>query len=178
MPTANAHDEVLGPVSWDKERSWWRFEVGPIGGSIIPEDSRVPLAGVQLETVRACVAWIRGNEPPSGSSSRSRRSTGGGTAGTKRRSTRSPPLRDSERQYGWVASTSTKTVRPACATRTAGCLPGTAVGHGRAGWHLRGWAGAVPVRPDPLNRLPFPAANLFSSEDGFGASISKSRNTT
>lgn len=62
------HDEVLGPLTWDEQHSWWTFDVGPIAGrpirgSIIPEDSRVPLANVQLGTVRACVTWIRANEP-------------------------------------------------------------------------------------------------------------------
>jgi len=67
MPPA-VHDELLGPLTWDEERSWWTFEVGPIAGRpvrglIIPEDRRVPLARVQLGAVRACVAWIRANEP-------------------------------------------------------------------------------------------------------------------
>jgi len=67
MVKAAIHDDILGPLTWDEQHSWWTFEVGPIGGrlicgSIIPEDSRVPLAGVQLDTVRACVTWIRGNE--------------------------------------------------------------------------------------------------------------------
>jgi hypothetical protein len=62
------HDEILGSLTWDEQDSWWTFEVGPIAGrsirgTIIPEDSRVPLAGVQLDTVRACVTWIRANEP-------------------------------------------------------------------------------------------------------------------
>ena len=65
---AKVHDEILGPLRWDDQHSWWTFEVGPIAGRsirglIIPEDSRVPLARVQLDTVRACVTWIRANEP-------------------------------------------------------------------------------------------------------------------
>ncbi len=62
------HDELLGSLIWDKEHSWWAFDIGLIAGrsvrgSIIPDDGRVPLAGAQLDTVRACVAWIRANEP-------------------------------------------------------------------------------------------------------------------
>ena len=57
-----------GPLTWSEQHSWWEFEVGPIagrsvGGIINPEDPRVPLANVQLGTVRACVTWIRDHEP-------------------------------------------------------------------------------------------------------------------
>lgn len=62
------HDDMLGPLTWDEQYSRWTFEVGPIAGqsvsgSITPEDSRQPLAGVQLDVVRSCVSWIRANEP-------------------------------------------------------------------------------------------------------------------
>lgn len=68
MAATVVHDDTLGPLAWNEQHSWWTFEVGPVAGrsirgTIIPEDSRVPLARVRLDTVRACVVWIRGNEP-------------------------------------------------------------------------------------------------------------------
>src|SRR5262249_42978440 len=55
-------------LTWDDDQAMWTFEAGPVGdcpvrGAILPEDRRSPLAGVQLETVRACVEWVRENEP-------------------------------------------------------------------------------------------------------------------
>jgi hypothetical protein len=62
------NDEGLGLLTWDDDQVMWTFEAGPVGGrsvrgAILPEDCRVPLAGVQLETVRALVRWVRQNEP-------------------------------------------------------------------------------------------------------------------
>jgi hypothetical protein len=62
------HDQVLGPLTWNDQHSWWTFEAGPIAnrsvrGLIIPEDAQIPLARVRLENVRSCVSWIRANEP-------------------------------------------------------------------------------------------------------------------
>jgi hypothetical protein len=62
------HDEVLGPLTWNDKQQLWTFVIGPIGdrpvpGSVIPEDIRMPLGGEQLASVRACVSWLRDNEP-------------------------------------------------------------------------------------------------------------------
>lgn len=67
-PVMTVNDEVLGLLTWDNDQAMWTFEAGPINdrpvrGAILPEGRRNPLAGVRLETVRACVEWVRENEP-------------------------------------------------------------------------------------------------------------------
>jgi hypothetical protein len=60
-------DEVLGTLTWDEAQMMWTFEAGPIAGrsirgAVLPKDPRHPLTGVQLDPVRTCIQWIRGNE--------------------------------------------------------------------------------------------------------------------
>jgi len=59
---------VLGAITWDEENRWWRFDVGtfrgrPAGGLAHPEPNWDPLSGESLTRLRACVAWVRANEP-------------------------------------------------------------------------------------------------------------------
>jgi hypothetical protein len=56
----------LGTLTWDE--TWWRFEAGPIAGRsvealIVPEPGRDPLGDESRARIRACLDWIRANEP-------------------------------------------------------------------------------------------------------------------
>jgi hypothetical protein len=62
------HDEVLGLLNWDEDHHMWTFDAGPVDGrpvrgAILPDNFRDSLAGVRLDLVRACVRWVRENEP-------------------------------------------------------------------------------------------------------------------
>jgi hypothetical protein len=62
------YDRVLGRVTWKAEGKCWEFDAGPINGEsvpagYIPEDSRPMLAEQGWERIRACVLWVRANEP-------------------------------------------------------------------------------------------------------------------
>ena len=59
------YDRVLGRVTWQAEGKCWEFDAGPINGKsvpacYIPEDT---LAERGWDRIRACVLWIRANEP-------------------------------------------------------------------------------------------------------------------
>jgi hypothetical protein len=61
-------DHELGRVTWHADDGCWKFEAGPIDGRSIPahydpEDSRLPPAEQGWDGVRACVRWIREQEP-------------------------------------------------------------------------------------------------------------------
>lgn len=68
MPPTFPSDDTLGPVTWDGEYRWWKFEAGPPGGppirgKIIPEGEGALPPEEWLRLIRACVAWLRANEP-------------------------------------------------------------------------------------------------------------------
>jgi hypothetical protein len=68
MPPTFPSDDILGPVTWDEEYRWWKFEAGPTGGppirgKIIPEDEGALPSEEWLRLIRACVVWLRANEP-------------------------------------------------------------------------------------------------------------------
>jgi hypothetical protein len=59
-------DPLLGTLTWDE--TWWRFDAGPIDGRsvealIIPDPGWDPLSEVSRTRIRACLDWIRANEP-------------------------------------------------------------------------------------------------------------------
>jgi hypothetical protein len=61
-------DPVLGRVEWNAERRCWHFDAGPVDGRPIPAtydpaDDRLPPAQHGWDGVRACVQWVRANEP-------------------------------------------------------------------------------------------------------------------
>jgi hypothetical protein len=61
-------DEVLGRVTWDRRRGYWRFEVALPSGRVVPGtiaslDRSYPLPPPVLEEIRECVRWVRDNEP-------------------------------------------------------------------------------------------------------------------
>lgn len=61
-------DPVLGRVTWNTERKCWDFDAGPVAGRPIPAsydpaDIRLPPAEQGWDGVRACVRWVRANEP-------------------------------------------------------------------------------------------------------------------
>jgi hypothetical protein len=60
-------DPVLGRVTYHEGYKEWEFTIPIRGrevrGSVIPLDHRRPLHEQGLDEVRACVAWIRDNEP-------------------------------------------------------------------------------------------------------------------
>jgi hypothetical protein len=61
-------DPVLGPLTWDASNAWWTFDAGPVGGRsvralIIPDSNWEALSETSLTRIRACVQWIRSNEP-------------------------------------------------------------------------------------------------------------------
>jgi hypothetical protein len=62
------HDDVLGRVTWKADVNCWVFDAGPINrksvqGSYIPEDSSQTPAEHSWDRIRACVLWVRANEP-------------------------------------------------------------------------------------------------------------------
>lgn len=61
-------DPVLGRVAWNAERTCWDFNAGPVAGRAIPAsydpaDSRLSPPEQGWDGVRACVQWVRANEP-------------------------------------------------------------------------------------------------------------------
>ncbi len=57
-------DDILGPVAWSEAHRSWTFAAGPsILGQIIPEAERTLPAEDGLRRIRACVMWLRDNEP-------------------------------------------------------------------------------------------------------------------
>jgi hypothetical protein len=61
-------DPILGTATWDDGRGDWLFAlVLPSGrtvdGSVRPEDNHLHLSSPGLEESRACVRWVRDNEP-------------------------------------------------------------------------------------------------------------------
>jgi hypothetical protein len=61
-------DPVLGTATWNDTRGDWEFSlILPSGrsveGSVRPEDDRLHLSSPELDQSRACVRWVRDNEP-------------------------------------------------------------------------------------------------------------------
>jgi hypothetical protein len=61
-------DEILGRVTWNAEDLCWCFDAGPVYGwsvpaVFIPEESDLSPADHAWDQVRACVRWVRANEP-------------------------------------------------------------------------------------------------------------------
>jgi hypothetical protein len=61
-------DPVLGRVEWNAKRKGWDFNAGPVAGRPIPAsydpaDYRLPPTEHGWDGVRACVLWVRANEP-------------------------------------------------------------------------------------------------------------------
>jgi hypothetical protein len=61
-------DPNIGAATWDDDRGEWLFTVvfpsGRIAeGSVRPEDDSLHLSSPDLEESRACVRWVRANEP-------------------------------------------------------------------------------------------------------------------
>ena len=59
-------DPLLGLLTWDE--TWWRFEAGLIAGRsvealIIPEPGWNPFSDESRSRIRACLDWVRANEP-------------------------------------------------------------------------------------------------------------------
>jgi len=60
-------DPLLGPLAWDAEAGWWKFDAGPIAGRsvealIIPDPDWDPMSEASRSRIRACLDWIRENE--------------------------------------------------------------------------------------------------------------------
>jgi hypothetical protein len=61
-------DPTLGTATWNAARREWLFALvlpsgRAVNGSITPADDRLPLASPELEKSRACIRWVRDNEP-------------------------------------------------------------------------------------------------------------------
>jgi hypothetical protein len=61
-------DAVLGCVTWNAQDKAWEFDAGPIDGRSVParlisNASQLVQANQDWDQVRACVCWVRANEP-------------------------------------------------------------------------------------------------------------------
>jgi hypothetical protein len=61
-------DAVVGRVAWDAAGQCWAFDAGPIGNhhvpaKYVPTAGQSPFDGPEWGRVRACVLWVRANEP-------------------------------------------------------------------------------------------------------------------